>query len=441
MSTDAADIRGPWDLVVVGHGFAGLSAAVAFLEARPESASRVAVIDSAPRSERGGATRWAAGIFGLTDTDTRLSATLRWLKSHGVGARPIRGLALPGTPSTWYCLAGGGRAFIERYDEQATRLGARFFDEVELRAVEREPGGRITGVEVRTAAGEVVMRTAAVVLASGGFESDTATLARRIPGGDRLEPSSPGARQSTGAGIAAATAVGGARTGAADTAYLLPIDPRSDRTAPIVGTWLRGILVDLEGRRLVDDGEHTASSPVDTVARAVLAHGGLAFAITDATARGTAPTFEELHRTDQPVIVADSIAELADRLGMDAAVLEKTVAEYDAAIAGLRSDGDRPEDERTAGASPEKSNGPQPLTEPPFEALPVGAQVAFTTDGLRVDETARVLDEQGDVIPGLYAAGAASGAFVEHAHAAEAPCLRAVLTGRLAGTEASSPPR
>jgi tricarballylate dehydrogenase len=436
---DAADIQGPWDLVVVGHGFAGLSAAVAFLEERLEAAPRVAVIDSARPHERGGSTRWADGAFEFSRADPGLSETLAWLRSHGVGVSPIRGLALPGMPAACSSLSGGGRGFIERYDDQAKRLGARFFDEVELVGLERGLGGRVTGVEVRTPSGAVSIRATAVVIASGGFEGDVTTLARRIPGGDLLVPSS-GARWSTGAGISAATAIGAARTHAADTARLIPVDPRSDRTAPIVGTWHRGILVDLEGRRLVDERQEALSSDTDAVARAVLARGGLAFAITDAAVRGAAPTFETLHRTDQPVIVGDSIAELADRLGMDAAELERTVAEHNGAIRHEPDDGGHPDGTPALDAAPDRSNGAQPLTRPPFEALPVSAQVAFTTDGLRVDAAARVLDERDDIIPGLYAAGAASGFFSHRAVTIEAPCLCAVLSGRIAGAQAAAPP-
>jgi tricarballylate dehydrogenase len=435
MSTDGADIRGPWDLVVVGHGFAGLSAAVAFLEAQDATNARVAVIDRARRDERGGSTRWAPGIFRFPD-DRAESATLDWLKSHGVGSRPLVGTA-PGSATKWFSLAGGGRGFIERYEERAARLGARFFPETHLVDLHREPQGRVTGVEVRTFDRQSVMDAKAIVLASGGFEGATDELARRIPGGELLEPASTGARLSTGAGIAAAVRIGATRTGRADTAVLLPIDPRSDRIAPIVGTWLWGILVDLEGRRFLDEAETTFALHADPVARAVLARGGLAFAITDASVRAATPMLEAAQRTDQPVITADSIEELADRLGMDSSVLERTVAEYNASTVGTPYDGNRLDGRRTAGIFPEKSNWAHPLTTPPFEALPVGAGVAFTTDGLVVDDTAHVLDDLAQAIPGLYAAGAVTGLPVDLALSEPTSCLRAIAAGRTAGVAAA----
>ncbi|WP_456284370.1 FAD-binding protein [Microbacterium sp. JZ101] len=438
MSMERTDDEGPWDLIVVGHGFAGLSAAVAYLEARHGATPRVAVIDRARPDERGGSTRWAPASFRATDVSAALSETLGWLTSNGVGLRPFPGFAPWRTTGDWRSLVGEGRGFVERYHDRATRLGARFFYQTELLGLGRGAGGAVARVEVRGADREMAMDTTAVVLASGGFEGDREELARRVPGGERLEPASPGARLSTGAGLAAATAIGAARTSRPDTAALLPVDPRSDRVAPIVGTWLRGILVDLDGRRFLDEGEGTFESHADTVARAVLARGGLAFAITDATVRAATPASAALQRTDQPPISADSIAELADRLGMDAAVLGRTVEQYNAATPAALHDGSPLDGNRTTGASPKKSSWALPLIQPPFEALPVGAQVAFTTEGLRVDDAARVLDAQGDVIPGLYAAGAIAGSFPDHARPTDGSFLHAILSGRLAGTAAAA---
>jgi tricarballylate dehydrogenase len=463
LSDNGVDIRGPWDLIVVGHGFAGLSAAVAFLESWSGTAPRVAVVDRASVDERGGSTRSTTATFRLTDagglpddvaqlirasagaaTDgylrsfaAHVPATLAWLAANGVGLlRRDAAVALE-APGNWNSLAGGGAGFIDTYAERATGLGARFFYQVELLGLEREPGGRVTGVRVRGGEFEAVMETSAVVLASGGFEGDLEELARRIPGGELLEPAFVGARVNTGAGIAAATAVGAARSGQPDGACLLPVDPRSDLVAPVVGNWQWGILVDLDGRRFVDEAEHGFELHAGSVAKAILARGGLAFAVTDATVRAATPMLERLQRTDQPVIIADSIRELADRLGMKGAVLERTVADYNAAAVDVPYDGDRLDGKRTVGISPAKSNWAHPLTEPPFEALPVAAQIAFTFEGLRVDDTTHVVDESGQTIPGLYAAGEIVGLYDGDTYPAGTSVLRALVFGRLAGREAS----
>jgi len=455
MNAGAEDLRGPWDLVVIGQGFAGLSAALAFLESLAGEGRRVAVIDRAPIDQRGGSTRWTAASFRVTKTGglpddvarvlratagssanegylrnfaKHLPATLAWVEANGVGIQSGGDPLISGSAGDRRSLIGGGQGFIDTFAERATHLGARLFSQVELIGLDRAPGGRVTGVRVRSTAGEAVMETAAVVLACGGFEGDLDELAQRIPGGELLEAASPGARLNTGAGIAAATAIGAARSGQPDGMHLLPVDPRSELVAPIIGSWLRGILVDPQGRRFLDEAEHDFEYQADTVAKAVLARGGLAFAITDATVRAATPDLEALQQTDQPVIIAGSIPELADRLGMRRAVLERTLAEYNTAADGTR----------TVGLSPTKSNWAQPLTEPPFQALPVGAQIAFTFEGVRVDDTTHVVDDDGRRIPGLYAAGEIVGLYDHDTYPAGTSSLRALVFGRLAGLEAAA---
>jgi len=102
-----------YDLIAVGCGAAGLSAAVSYIEAAKQQgrAPRVAVLESAPKDQRGGATRWTTARFraredysldplfvgkvqevskGLSDLEycraleREVPTTLRFLESHGV---------------------------------------------------------------------------------------------------------------------------------------------------------------------------------------------------------------------------------------------------------------------------------------------------------------------------------------------------------------------
>ena len=91
--------------------------------------------------------------------------------------------------------------------------------------------------------------------------------------------------------------------------------------------------------------------------------------------------------------------------------LQDTVAQYNAAcVPGewkpLELDG-----VATRGLQPPKSNWAMPLTEAPFHAYPIISSNVFTFGGLKVDGNAHVLNRDGDVIPGLYAAGEVVGIF------------------------------
>ena len=106
---------------------------------------------------------------------------------------------------------------------------------------------------------------------------------------------------------------------------------------------------------------------------------------------------------------ADSLAALADDLGVDAEGLQRTVSRYnEMAKAGKDTDfgrggsaSDRYYGDERAGSNPTMA----PLDRPPFYAIPVFPGDLGTKGGLVTDTAARVLTKGGDVIAGLYAAG------------------------------------
>ena len=123
------------------------------------------------------------------------------------------------------------------------------------------------------------------------------------------------------------------------------------------------------------------------------------------------PNYRLAIRTDQPPVVAESGAALAGKLGVPAATREATVARFNAAcVPGewkpLVADG-----VHTEGLTPPKSNWAMPLEQGPFHAYPIMSANVFTFGGVKVDGQARVLDHDGNAIPGLYAAGEVIGLF------------------------------
>ena len=135
---------------------------------------------------------------------------------------------------------------------------------------------------------------------------------------------------------------------------------------------------------------------------------------------------------------ADTIAGLAERLGIDPARLERTVAEYNAAVRPGEFDPSVKDGKRTEGITPPKSNWALPLDTPPFTAFPVTCGITFTFGGLRVDEHARVLDEAGAPIPGLYAAGELVGGLFFHNYPGGSGLTAGTVYGRRAGYAAAT---
>jgi fumarate reductase flavoprotein subunit len=102
------------------------------------------------------------------------------------------------------------------------------------------------------------------------------------------------------------------------------------------------------------------------------------------------------------LIRAESLPSLAGALGLPAAALEATVAEFNKAVAAGQ----------TAGLSPARtatSYKPFPIGNPPYYGLKLCAGLTFTMGGIAVDAAGRVLDQRNDVIPRLYAVGCCTG--------------------------------
>ncbi|WP_243789518.1 FAD-binding protein [Saccharopolyspora gloriosae] len=97
---------------------------------------------------------------------------------------------------------------------------------------------------------------------------------------------------------------------------------------------------------------------------------------------------------------ADTLAELAGRLGIPVGPLEAEISELHAVAAGTRAD----------------RFGRDSATElhPPFHAVEIVPALFHTQGGLLVDEHARVLDTAGEPLPGLYAAGGAAAGISGH---------------------------
>ncbi len=102
---------------------------------------------------------------------------------------------------------------------------------------------------------------------------------------------------------------------------------------------------------------------------------------------------------------AESVGELADKVGIDRDGLLRTVEAFNASLQPGEFDPARLDGKRTEGIAPPKSNWALPLDTPPYTGYAVTCGITFTFGGLRIDREARVLDREGRPIPGLHAAG------------------------------------
>ena len=162
---------------------------------------------------------------------------------------------------------------------------------------------------------------------------------------------------------------------------------------------------------------------------------GMAYCILDAKITDV-PGYQRAIKTDQPAITGDTIEELAGKLGLRADALKATVASYNAACGAgtfkpLEVDG-----LATDGLLPPKSNWARPIDTTPYQAYPIISANVFTYGGLKVNPDAQVVNADGEVIPGLYAAGETMGLFYK-TYTGSTSVLRGAVFGRIAGQHAA----
>jgi tricarballylate dehydrogenase len=480
------------DVLVVGGGNAGFSAAhaaairgrrtVVLEKGPPEApggnsyftagATRIAhggladLLDLVEPDERHARTEvppyppdeYAADLARLTDgrNDPALTAVLatesgpvvRWLHSLGLRYRLLyeRQAYLRGDGS--YLFFGGlhvgnvdgGRGLIDDHLRVAARLGedVRYDSAASDLVVE---GGRVVGVVADEPGGTVTWRADTVILAAGGFEADPALRRHYLgPGWERARLR--GTPNNTGEMLLAALRAGAAKGGDWSSAHSVQWDaghPCNESNRELTNRLTRqsyplGILVNREGRRFVDEGADFRNYTYARYGRAILEQpGAVAYQLFDARLRPLLRP-EEYDMPDVSVAVADSIEALAAELGIDAARLARTVAEYNASIRLDVPFDPAVKDGRRADVDPPKSNWASPLDTPPFSAYPVTCGITFTFGGLAADTDGRVLDTAGRPIPGLFVCGEMLGGLFAGNYPGGAGLAAGAVFGRRAGS-------
>ncbi len=482
-STDA--LR--FDVVVVGCGVAGLSAAVAASEA----GAKVALLERATYEERGGNTRyteaylrmksetelshdfeslllensgyyvqpdfiestvldyenWSPIVRALPFTDPELISTfvdsvpgaIAWLKAHGVSFGEAGFYGLTPRPSPRIAISGGGLQLVETMTACAERLGVRFFYETTASELLQSDAGRVCGLVATDPSNRPHrFECRAVILACGGFQGNHEMSVRYIgPKARYLRPVARGGYYNKGEGIRMALRLGAAPSGDYAEYHGQPIDPRSSKAEALVMVYPYGVLVNRDGQRFVDEAPGSIDAHYEATIRLIADQKkGIAFCLLDDKINRI-ENWQRCVRTDQPPVTAPSIRALGDAMGFDGEAAQRSVDEYNRCCSSGTFDPFRLDGLATAGLSPRKSNYARPLDTPPYHAYPIISANTFTLGGLKVDANARVIKNEGCVLPGLYAAGETIGMYYGRYPGATS-VLRGAVFGRRAGEHAAA---
>ena len=269
--------------------------------------------------------------------------------------------------------------------------------------------GVCRGVRAKQGERDRVFHGRAILLADGGFQANADLLKQHIsPVPQALKQRN--VRTGVGDGLRMAKAAGAALSKLeAFYGHVLSRDamhndclwpyPQLDELAAA------GLLVNQKGQRITDEGMGGVSI-TNAIAREADPLG-TSVVFDDAIWQGPGraagiPPNATLIEQGGTLFKADSIAELAVKLQVDAAGLEATVRDYNAALAAGKLGALQPA--RTA-----TRRKPLPVSTAPFYGAPTCGGITYTMGGVCINAQAQVLREDGSVISGLYAAGATTG--------------------------------
>lgn len=443
-----------YDVVVIGGGAAGLAAAVS----AAEEGTSVLLLEK--QADVGGNTRISGGFFaavdperqnrqGIEDSVEKFYAqmmesggprtnpdlarvlvneagnALRWLEGYGMRFQD-EVIEIYGAhwPRCHIPLMPAGEGYIYTLSSAASRLGVAVKVRARAERLERTADG---AVRVRVAEpGGVHSYTArrGVVIASGGFGANRAMIARFAPNlADLTNDNTPG---STGEMLLEAERHGAALVNM-DSVQCLPGCPPGRKLRIVLHSDVsRFILVNSQGRRFIrEDGRR------DVLRDAVLAlPERYAYSIVDDEGFRS---YNIVMRRNAVVGVetgdawrGDTPEELARAMGLPPEALRKTIDDY--------NEGVRRKRDAFGKSSAELLHE---IRKPPFWACFAGMTIHYTMGGLATDAKAQVLSESGEPVPGLFAAGEATGGVHGINRMGANGINDAVVFGRIAGRNAA----
>ena len=253
-----------------------------------------------------------------------------------------------------------------------------------------------------------------------------------------IRPVAKGGYFNRGEGIRMALKIGAAPAGDFGSFHAQPVDPRCGESEAVVLHFNYGVLINKLGTRFTDEGIGMIDVFYEPITREILDQPeGIAYAFFDATIDDI-PNWQKTVRTTVPPYEAETIKELSKMIGLPANETESTLEAYNAACnLGGSFDPLGIDNLSTRELSPKKSNWARPIDKAPFRAWPIIAANCFTFGGLKINSKAQVLNMDGEVIPGLYAAGEVAGIY-HRVYTGSTSVMRGAITGKLAGEDSAT---
>ncbi|MCH8624120.1 fumarate reductase flavoprotein subunit [Lactiplantibacillus plantarum] len=447
--TALADLKPNYDVVIIGSGGAGLTAAIQ----AHELGLNPVILEK--MSKIGGNTTRASSGMNAAETNVQLhhhivdsfgdfygetlkggggmnnqallkfftehsALAIDWLADHGIKLDDLTitgGMSVMRThrPSS---MAPIGGFLVTELLKQVAADQLPLFTDVKVDELVVE-AGKISGVKATTPDGAVTITAGAVLLATGGFGANKTLLGQyRDDLKNYQTTNQPGA---TGDGILLAQAIG-AKLVDMDQVQVHPTVQQDTDHAYLIGEAVRGegaILVNNQGARFVNelDTRKNVTAAIDQLG------GTGAYLIFD---RGIRDRVKAVEFYDHIGLVktGTDLETLATATGLDAATLKQTVADWNQAVANHNDAAFN----RTTGMDRDIAAGP-------FYSIHIAPAVHYTMGGIAINPATQVLNQDERPIAGLFAAGEVVGGLHGNNRIGGNSIAETVIFGRQAGQQ------
>ena len=348
-----------------------------------------------------------------------------WLEENGITLHNVSSFGGASVKRIHRPVDGDGKVvsvgsyMVPLLQEDCEKAGVQILLNTTATEILTDDNGAAVGIKATGASGETVTINAkAVVLTTGGFGANLDMVTEYKPELKGFMTTNAAGAQ--GQGIEMATAIG---AGTVDMDQIQIHPTVEANTAALITEGLRGdgaVLINAEGKRFIDE-----VGTRDVVSAAEIAQtGSYSWLVVDQKMADASSVIQGYIKKGYTV-EGQTYEELAQAMGVDEAAFAETMANWNDCVAAGKDE----EFGRTSFA--------EALDTAPYYAIKVTAGVHHTMGGLKINTNTEVLNENGEVIPGLFAAGEVTGGV----HGANRLGGNAVsdftVFGRIAGKSAS----
>ncbi len=445
-----------FNVVVIGTGLSGMAAAVAAQNA----GAKVAVLEKMSEKDVGGNSKLAGGLIAIPRdgsaeakkeyfedfmkkssgkgnaaltkvlADQSLDAT-EWLKAQGCELTPpitVAGYRVKSVvfkPGAYKGMPKG----LETLRLVLTKKGGKIYYDTKAKQLIMNESGAVVGVRAADAGGLKDYLADAVIIAAGGYGGSREMLETFVdPNADEMMVR--GVKTATGDGLNLAREAGAmwVNMGGMASVHVAAVSPKNTAAGNPFMAVAYTLGINKDGKRYVDEslgyvsnGKASMKQPGQTVA--------LVFDEEIKKQAGVTAAIKQFEGLGIDIVSADSLAELAAKIGVSATALEKTVADFNSVV----------KDGKALEAQPPKTAFAFPLEKPKFYAFyPLSPGITLTFGGIRINEKAQAQEADGKVIPGLYAAGECAGGLYYEDYIGGASLANCLVMGRIAGQQAAA---